>query len=58
MGLLPSQEVYSYAVRNPEIYTQRDESTHDNQVNPYRVGDTVYVKPVDAKCTTVWPMAR
>ena len=51
-GTVPSQEVYSYNVRNPDVQVEADDS--DNLANSYRVGDVVYVKPVGAKCTTEW----
>ncbi|XP_067930525.1 uncharacterized protein [Watersipora subatra] len=56
---LPVEELYSYrsdlagATKSTEI-PQKLSDNRDCSLNPYKVGDTVYVKPVNARCFDKW----
>ena len=53
-NVIPSNSVYSYTSgTGPEV---KGNSTRfrSTQLNPYKLGDIVYIKPVNTKCTTVW----
>ena len=49
---VPASAVHSYAWRNPDV---RGEAHQGEAANRYTVGDVVFIKPADAKCTTRWP---
>ncbi|XP_067936711.1 uncharacterized protein [Watersipora subatra] len=54
-GIVPVEELYSYrsdlagATKSTEI-PQKPNDNRDCSLNPYKVRDTVYVKPVSARC--------
>lgn len=50
-GIVPFNKLFSYT---PQRLEGTGSVGRDTNLNPYRVGDQVYVKPGDVKCTTVW----
>ncbi|XP_067950476.1 uncharacterized protein [Watersipora subatra] len=58
-GIVPVEKLYSYrsdlagATKLTEI-PQKLSDNRDCCLNPYKVGDTVYVKPVNARCFDKW----
>ena len=52
-GNVPAKLLYTYETTLPKV-SQTNDCLRDIGMNPYQVGDTVYLKPVNAKCTTVW----
>ena len=54
-GIIPAEATYVYPVRLPGLSSDVDVRDQPENGTPYQVGDIVYVKPVDVKCTAVWP---
>lgn len=55
-GIVPSETVFVYA---KELSTAEEGAAvqgDESGCNPYAVGDTVYVKPSKARCSTPWDM--
>lgn len=52
--VVPSESVLSYSCRYPG-YVDADNPASDAPVNRFKVGDEVFVRPHDARCTTTWP---
>lgn len=56
-GIVPADQLYSYKVRLPQI-SNNSRQVKPTDSNPYSVGDSVYVKPAAAKCTSVWKLGK
>jgi len=54
-NVVPSRSLYSYNVKLPKVSPLTIGKPTDITTNPYNVGDKVYVKPVNSKCTTAGP---
>ncbi len=56
-GVVPANTIYTYLSKNlPGVGVMADQQ-RDTADNPYRIGDSVYVRPPGARCTTTWPVA-
>lgn len=53
-GTVPSAELHRYDWRNPDTEPQQGPN-YDAAGHRYAVGDMVFVKPPNARCTTRWP---
>ena len=54
-GKIPSERLYTY---KSQLQVATGTVKRDISLNPYKVGDKVYVKPCKAKCTSVWFMGN
>ncbi len=52
-NIVPSEAVYTYQWRNPMLLNNIDDENILDST--YTVGDAVFVKPAQARCTTRWP---
>ena len=48
----PAASLYSYCWRNPNVEIAENEEVTNHSA--YEVGDVVFVKPPDSRCTTRW----
>ncbi|XP_067932771.1 uncharacterized protein [Watersipora subatra] len=55
-GVVPFRRLCNYNPQKQE--TTRISAKWDINLNPYKVGDQVYVKPGNAKCTSVWKTGK
>ena len=58
-GIVPSQSVFKYSHRLPGFGVDVagiERVSEEPSNHTYAVGDEVYVRPRDARCTTVWPI--
>ncbi|XP_067949585.1 uncharacterized protein [Watersipora subatra] len=55
-GVVPFQRLFNYNPQKQE--TTRISAERDISLNPYKMGDQVYVKPSNAKCTSVWKTGK
>ncbi|XP_067940533.1 uncharacterized protein [Watersipora subatra] len=55
-GVVPFRRLFNYNPQKQE--TTRISAKRDISLNPYKVGDQVYVKPGNAKCTSVWKTGK
>ena len=53
-GTVPAAAVHAYQWRNPDVPTNVGERLRGE--SRYSVGDVVFVKPAQARCTTRWPL--
>ncbi|XP_067932887.1 uncharacterized protein [Watersipora subatra] len=58
-GIVPVEELYSYrsdltGATKPTEIPQKLSDNRDCSLNPYKVGNTIYVKPVNARCFDKW----
>ena len=53
-GTVPMEQVYSYPIRAGPDTSGSPNKSRPTHLNPFLVGDVVFVKPPNAKCTTVW----
>ena len=51
---VPSNQVFQYSWRLPGL--QLDDPVVEREGGDFVVGDAVFVKPPDARCTTTWPI--
>ncbi len=56
-GVSPAQTVFRYVGGLPHIGPKKCEATN-HPATRFQIGDEVYVRPPDAKCTSVWPMRK
>lgn len=55
----PAESVYRYKSRSlPEIAGNSFKQQRDTHLNPFSVGDMVFIKPPNAKCTTTWTIGK
>ncbi|XP_067949870.1 uncharacterized protein [Watersipora subatra] len=54
--VVPFRRLFNYNPQKQE--TTRISAKRDISLNPYKVGDQVYVKPGNAKCTSVWKTGK
>lgn len=54
-GNIPAAAMYGYNIRLPTV-SNMNATSRDTSCNPYNVGDSVYIKPVNMKCTAIWNM--
>lgn len=52
---VPAAAIYSYKWRNPDVPAQGGGQRCQDE-SRYTVGDVVFVKPAQARCTTRWPV--
>ena len=51
----PADSIYRYSILSfPEVRGNPFKPQRDTHLNPFSVGDRVYVKPPGARCTTTW----
>ncbi|XP_067949567.1 uncharacterized protein [Watersipora subatra] len=57
-GMVPAKKLYAYVPRLHRLVGKGDGMPRQRDVtcNPFRVGDQVYVKPANVKCTSVWKL--
>ena len=58
-GIVPSQSVFKYPHRLPGFGVDVESIERvgeESASHTYAIGDEVYVRPRDARCTTVWPV--
>ena len=57
---VPSNQLYQYEITIDKFFKDNnDVAIHqDNQGMKFQVGDSVYVKPANMKCSTVWPIGK
>jgi hypothetical protein len=55
-GSTPAESIYQYGGQSlPDVTGNSFRRQRDTHLNPFSVGDSVYVKPPGARCTTTWP---
>lgn len=57
-GNIPAQSLYNYKSKLPNFASHEYGVKSAPVANPFAVRDYVYVKPANAKCTTVWPVGQ
>lgn len=58
-GSTPADSVYRYGGQSlPEVTGKSFRKQRDTQLNPFSVGDQVYVKPPNARCTSSWSIGE
>ncbi|XP_067942918.1 uncharacterized protein [Watersipora subatra] len=55
-GVVPFKRLFNYNLQKKE--TTRILAKRDISLNPHKVGDQVYLKPGNAKCTSVWKTGK
>lgn len=50
-GIVPCERLFNYTTKTPDALGTVN---RDTSLNPYKIGDQVYVKPGVAKCTSIW----
>ena len=55
-GTTPAESIYRYSGQSlPEVHGNSFRPQRNTHLNPFSIGDRVYVKPPGARCTTTWP---
>ncbi|XP_067931172.1 uncharacterized protein [Watersipora subatra] len=54
----PAESLFNYQLRSLPDTATNSLRHAKTQLNPFKPGDIVYVKPVKSKCTTIWPTCR
>jgi len=55
----PAESVHRYAGQSlPEVCGNSLQRQRDTNLSPFNVGDKVYVKPANARCTTTWEIGE
>jgi hypothetical protein len=54
-GVVPFRKLFSYEPQKP---VATEGAKRDTSLNPYKVGDQVYVKPANVRCTSVWKVGN
>ncbi|XP_067928947.1 uncharacterized protein [Watersipora subatra] len=57
-GAIPAEEVYKYEGQHKPDVSGNSFLPRSTELNPFKPGDVVYVKPPQARCTTQWQKGK